>query len=866
MLLGGSMSAGTGFKDDLIIPLYQIDIKDSRGNTKKAGPIWIIRYHDCRFNNSTLIITYFRRWCDGRNYVPIFSRPDGDKILKSLINICLRKQLPGEKKPSYYTKKLTLKSNSVELEKLYVDVIHRITKLQQTALYDGKKGFVESWLKRKSKLEATMNDLQNLKWKLLNKESTEKQFANALKKTNRFTSKLKQIAGKLPAEKGEYPPTTFYFSIQEGNPDFVLFSKTLEIAKEVGINQISPGYYGFFIDYLYKTYGTKFYGSFGTGGHHRGPCRIPCAIFDPRTKKNKENAVKRNWLYDEELYKKMMGWANDNLDKLKGKEWLGMLHLPNEMHIRFNQGWGERGMMLFRKYLKEQYGAIDKVNEIWQTNYKNFSEVTVPIKAPKTQKDHAYFDDWTNFRDNLFNRYAKDLYTMAKKKLPEMPVVSRYMGMNVQATRGNNYSILNEYCDLNGSHSYWYGNLYTGDWLHRIGRKPFYNTEYVFHKYNKTGQMNYIKWLCRDLWHGISNGQIGFQFYPWYWTHVPRFESYAFLESDGTPRMVVWELQNFIKKSGIWSDIVKQGKSMEKAQVAFLWSDTSRRHQINTLGIPSPVFKNAEGLNALFRNIHTEREILTEPEVQKGEIPSCTKLIIIPGSVYFEKATYKKLEEFVKKGGWLFVIGDKGAYYDNRGKKDFTFYNIASIVPINIPSPRFLEYNGKTITDFGNLSKWYGWKDIGKQMEILASTAEDYPVIVKVKKGKGGIILSSYPLGNIYLVLTNCGLITKPFPESAIIFQGIMKDILGSLNIQETAEASSLIEVHPWYYKKGEYLLITNLQLYKEGAFSIKLPYAVKSIYDVINNAKVPVKAEDGKTLFDVYLGKGDGMVLEVKK
>jgi len=705
------------------------------------------------------------------------------------------------------------------------------------------------------------------KKEILNKESSIVDIKKFEEEIERFQKTIETFSEKLLKSENISTPTTFYFSIQAGYPDFDLYFNNLKIAKEVGIN-LAPAdyYYGFFSNYFHKTLHLNFYSGIGIGGHHRGISRIPCAIFNEITRKNIEGKVRKNWLYDENEYEKVISIIRKLIEFYKNYPYIKMFQLPNEMHIRYNHGWGKRGMELFRKYLEKKYTTIDKLNEIWGTTYSDFSEITILIKIPQTQKEHAYWDDWTDFRDNIFNRYAKDLYEIAKKNFPEIPVLSRYMGMNVQATKGNNFSILNQYCDINGSHSYWKSGLYTGDWFHRIGRKPFYNSEYTFHKYTKTDYLTYTVWLRRDLWHGISNGQIGFQFFPWYWGHVPFFENYSFLESDGTPRIVCWELENFIKKSGEWSDAVKKGKCMSEAKVALLWSDTSRKHQITKLSSPSQIFLSYEGMNALLRNLHFEREVLTEIEVQKGNIPENIKLIIIPGSMYFEKKTYEKLNEFIKNGGWVFAINSSGAYFDNRGNNNFTFFKIGGVVPQEIPDPRFFEYKGKAIVDFSSVRKWYGWKILNKNAEVIMESAESYPVIIKTKNGTGGIILSSFPIGKIYLSITKDGLLTTPFPQSSLTIQRILKDILLSFGINETADTQQLIEVHRWNYENKKYFIITNLNTYKNGIFEISLPYSAKRIYDVINKVNIPFKTENGKSIFKVYLEKGDGLVLRVER
>ena len=134
---GTNPGAGTGFHDDIIMPLYYIEAANQQGVTNKVSPIWIVRHHSARFNGSTMILNYYRRWADNNSFVDVFKRPDGDKILKSLISLCF-KRLPAEKTKTYYEKKLCLKRKAVELEKKYINLVHRITKAQQNALYQNR--------------------------------------------------------------------------------------------------------------------------------------------------------------------------------------------------------------------------------------------------------------------------------------------------------------------------------------------------------------------------------------------------------------------------------------------------------------------------------------------------------------------------------------------------------------------------------------------------------------------------------------------------------------------------------------------------------------------------------------------------------
>jgi hypothetical protein len=863
------MNAGTGFQDEIMAPLYQIEEKDARGNTVTTGPVWIIRHHCRRFNGSTAIVIQNRVWANYSNSMPVFSRPEGDVIIKGLINLCFAR-LPGEKTASYYEKKIALKDASSEIGRTYVVMREKAETWFRKLLWQNRLDELEKWREQKKLLEEKKMAFWTRYLRIHYEELSEGEIDSLLKEAEEIKGKLEKF---LPEEvqtvskKDAVKPTSFYFSIQGGYPDLHMYMNNLMYAVEAGINLIPFGdYYGFFADYMHKKTGMHFYAGAGYGGHHGGISRIPCEAFDPSTGKNVDNAARKNWLYTEKEYENIINRVSDNLEKARKKEWIDLYHLPNEMHIRYNQGWGKRGMELFHKYLEKEYGSVEKLNEVWKTGYKEFKEVVIPIKMPETTSEHIIWEDWILFRDNFISRYAEDLYNLVKKIDPDTPVLSRYFFQR-QASVANSFSTLNEHCDINGNHSFWSHSLYLADWFHRIGRKRFYNSEYTFHKYQKTNDFVFSTLFRRDLWHGTSNGQVGFQIYPWYWAHVPFFESYAVMESDGRPRTMLWELKNFIKKSGEWSDIVVKGECMKRAEVAFLWSETSRRHQMDSLEGSPPFIGEINGFEVLLRNLHFEREVLTESEIEKEGVPENIKLLILPGSVYYEPSVYKKFEEFVKRGGWIFAVNNEGGYYDNRGQENFTLFHLSRTVPQKVMQTRFLRYGDRIFTEIASIKNWFIWKTITGEREGLVKTAEDEsPVVVKIPVGEGGVIFSSIPVGRLYFQMTGGGLQTTRLSEQSLILQDVINDILTSLRIMPSAETHHLLEVHTWHWNDNKYLIMTNLDAGADNVFSVELPYAVEGIYDISRGQKAPMEIKEGKTYFSIYLDRGSGIILQVEQ
>ncbi|RMG82418.1 MAG: T9SS C-terminal target domain-containing protein [Bacteroidetes bacterium] len=121
--------------------------------------------------------------------------------------------------------------------------------------------------------------------------------------------------------------------------------------------------------------------------------------------------------------KEMMGFLIDGtVGKMAGKQYtkLGYM-LCNEPHWFTKQGvWATGGVSdytieKFRVWLKEKHQTIETLNALWQTDFNDFSEVTIDIPISGSLQGTPKWYDWCFF--NMVR--VTDWYTWMKSKIQE---------------------------------------------------------------------------------------------------------------------------------------------------------------------------------------------------------------------------------------------------------------------------------------------------------------------------------------------------------------------------------------------------------------------------------------------------------------
>lgn len=218
---------------------------------------------------------------------------------------------------------------------------------------------------------------------------------------------------------------------------------------------------------------------------------------------------------------------------------------------------------------------------------------------------------------------------------------------------------LSRYTDYDGLHANWLGGFYFREWLQfGVDRKPHYNSEFTFHKYTRQSEDVYQVMLRRELWHGTLNGQVGFQLYPSLWGHTPIFEEFSFVEADGAPRLVLWKLREFIRRFRRSDQLILDGKK-PKAELALLWYDASKRHQIESFNAERIVWNAMDGSTFLFHDLRVPYEAIMDEGLALRSLHRY-KLVVPPCAKFLPREVTASLLRYIEEGGYLFLSGQAG--------------------------------------------------------------------------------------------------------------------------------------------------------------------------------------------------------------
>ncbi len=96
--------------------------------------------------------------------------------------------------------------------------------------------------------------------------------------------------------------------------------------------------------------------------------------------------------------------------------------IDNEIHCHRNKSYAEADDKAFQKWLKERYGTIEKLNEVWGTvfwsvEFASFEDVFCP-KSTVTHRSPEWQYDFLLFTSDAAIRFAKIQYEILKEKMP----------------------------------------------------------------------------------------------------------------------------------------------------------------------------------------------------------------------------------------------------------------------------------------------------------------------------------------------------------------------------------------------------------------------------------------------------------------
>lgn len=323
----------------------------------------------------------------------------------------------------------------------------------------------------------------------------------------------------------------------------------------------------------------------------------------------------------------------------------------------------------FHKFLQNRFGSIEKLNELWRTNYKTFDEIPLP-KTPKEDENKA---PWFAFREFSSLEYAslvgEKVKLIMENDPKKRPCTSQASCMHLNSPYFTSVAPfdIEEMINVGFEHSpmFGYDAYSTEDYfigcdaeliLSLVGNKEFINGEGNTH-----GQDPRI--AARSYWSMIAKGLKGMDI--WQYQDNPRdwvYSMWAMLKSDLTPRDKLAAVADCNHEIHRLENILKPGRRHHFVKpVALYYSRLD-------LSLPQPLFDiygsaidNPYRIYEKLRGLGYPVRWITPKQIIEGDLKNVGAVFLV-GVKYVPAEAAKKLAEWVKEGGCIVGDGWPGAF------------------------------------------------------------------------------------------------------------------------------------------------------------------------------------------------------------
>jgi len=452
---------------------------------------------------------------------------------------------------------------------------------------------------------------------------------------------------------------------------------------------------------------------------------------------------------------------------------------------------GPEDLKRYREWLANKYGTIGRLNEEWGGDYKDFEDV----KFPEWKEQTANFVNFQLWRSEATVKCAEIMYKSFKNAAPDQLVLGQKTYGDIGASAGywthdidnwaltewtdisREYSSDTSYAHLGRASCRAYGgkvmeanNCFsacefrqwdsTNDWhslLDQKGKAAYpYLMQMVFNG-NKA-----LHWEMYDLGYG---GDLHFIHYN------KRFRASGLAwtgkkieyTSPGTADVVIEERTMKIARA---QQLVMRNASLflpanvPKSEVAVLTTTASRmigHDPKNKLSLTKRLVRgwmdNAGHdfmlLGSLFDNLHLTFDYVEERVID--EIFKYKVLIVGYQANVMSRKTAEKIKEYVKKGGMVLFYPEAGTWDNVNFQKDKAVneispgFGLSDLCGTKIDNDKIIEQNGIVVKKEINgykagetvmTNRYYGVKLESTGGEVMATTEDDQPILVKSVDGK----------------------------------------------------------------------------------------------------------------------------------
>ena len=314
----------------------------------------------------------------------------------------------------------------------------------------------------------------------------------------------------------------------------------------------------------------------------------------------------------------------------------------------------------FRRWLKDKYGTVERLNGAWKRNYESFAQAEPP-RGGSTYKDMI---DWRMFFADTLTRDLKKRVEVVKRYDSRHPVMVHTVPMpyfNMINACCDDYAMA-ELCDM-------YGNS--------LGNQPLTAAMAMSSAKGKTvinaevhavpgdsfsrPAIQSLEDFRRQIYVPLARGIKGFV----YWQYRPELcgregPAWGLTELDGSPGFRLGYAEKIGRSLQKYADLIVSVRP-EPAKIAvirdykneiFTWCARDRADEY---------YRSVEGAFRAFYSLNCGIDVLTVRQAVEKGLDSY-KLVYYPSPYYMEKETALCLREYVEKGGTLAAEANFGAY------------------------------------------------------------------------------------------------------------------------------------------------------------------------------------------------------------
>lgn len=321
----------------------------------------------------------------------------------------------------------------------------------------------------------------------------------------------------------------------------------------------------------------------------------------------------------------------------------------------------------FRKWLKERYGTIDKLNDVWKSEgpaeFESFDTVYPPTGAARQRGGFASWEDFKEFMELNLAGHIREADRIFKENGALQPTIT-------EMTTGINQSIdpwkLAEGTDIIGISCFNRPSRVTALYMSIATSMAKALNKSSFVVEAGGGSVKYMapvsptaEELKSTLLQRAGHGVKGLM----YWCWRPRVSDtegndFGLVKPNGKPLQKTAEVGKLARKMNEYYHIYN---SSERVAEVAIFSSRQINHIMGYENMKDTYCNSLIGANFMLTDLHINSDFITEKEILKGSLKKY-KTLILPCAYVLSEECAKAIDTFVANGGQViadYILAEK---------------------------------------------------------------------------------------------------------------------------------------------------------------------------------------------------------------